>query len=71
MTGKKQKTAPPVAAKAAKEPSHVEVPNLTPRDAGGGGAKQTITMLDYEGSPVVTYRVGDKSAKPGRSRDAS
>jgi hypothetical protein len=24
----------------------------------------TITMLDYEGSPVVTYSIGDKRAKP-------
>jgi hypothetical protein len=57
MTGKKQKAAAPVAAKAVTEPSHLEVPNLTTRDANGA-VKQTITMLDYEGSPVVTYRVG-------------
>ena len=25
---------------------------------------QAITMLDYEGSPVVTYSIGDKRAKP-------
>ena len=31
--------------------------------------KQTVTMLDYEGQPVVTYSVVDKRAKP--SRDAS
>jgi hypothetical protein len=26
----------------------------------------TVTMLDYEGSPVVTYSVVDKRAKPSR-----
>ena len=26
----------------------------------------TVTMLDYEGSPVVTYSVIDKRAKPSR-----
>jgi hypothetical protein len=26
-------------------------------DAVSGGADQTVTMLDYEGSPVVTYTV--------------
>ena len=25
-----------------------------------------VTMLDYEGSPVVTYSVVDKRAKPSR-----
>jgi hypothetical protein len=28
--------------------------------------KQTVTMLDYEGSPVVTYSIVDKRAKPSR-----
>ena len=29
-------------------------------------APATVTMLDYEGSPVVTYSVTDKRAKPSR-----
>jgi hypothetical protein len=28
--------------------------------------QQTVTMLDYEGSPVVTYSVVDKREKPSR-----
>ena len=29
-------------------------------------AQATVTMLDYEGSPVVTYSVTGKRAKPSR-----
>ena len=57
MTGKKQKAAQP---KAVKVPGRVEWPNLA------GPEEQTVTMLDYEGSPVVTYSVADKGAKPSR-----
>ena len=35
--------------------------SLDPREA-----QATVTMLDYEGSPVVTYSVTDKRAKPSR-----
>ena len=65
MSGKKQKAAPSGAPKAVKEPSRIEFPNLT---APGLNAPevQAVPMLDYEGSPVVTYSVADKRAKPAR-----
>ena len=62
MTGKKQKAAP---LKAVKEPTRVEMPNLKAPDLDPH-QKQTVTMLDYEGSPVVTYSVADNRAKPSR-----
>jgi hypothetical protein len=57
MTNKKQK------AKAVKLPGRVEMPNVTVRNAPD---EQAVTMLDYEGSPVVTYRAADKGARPSR-----
>jgi len=66
MTGKKQKAAAPEPPKAVMEPSSLEFPNLTARRAG-----QAVTMLDYEGSPVVTYSVGEKGTKPKTSRGGS
>ncbi len=66
MSGKKQKAAPSDAPKAV-EPSRMEFPNLTARDLDAPEV-QAVTMLDYEGSPVVTYGIGE-TAK--RSRGAS
>ena len=37
-----------------------QVPDVDVRE------QQTVTMLDYEGSPVVTYSVVDKREKPAR-----
>jgi hypothetical protein len=65
MSGKKQKATAPEPPKAMMEPSSVEVPNLTLRTTDGR-AEQAVTMLDYEGSPVVTYSVVDKRGKPAR-----
>jgi hypothetical protein len=68
MSGKKQKAAPSDARKAVKEPSRMEFPNLTARDLDAPEV-QAVTMLDYEGSPVVTYGIRENRAK--RSRGAS
>ena len=66
MTGKKQKATSPEAPKAVNVPSRLEFPNVTVERE-----EQAVTMLDYEGSPVVTYRVGDSGPKHERSRGAS
>jgi hypothetical protein len=60
MSDKKQKAVPPHPPKTVTVPGRVEWPNA------GGPEEQTVTMLDYEGSPVVTYSVADKQAKPPR-----
>ena len=66
MTGKKQKATSPEPPKAVNEPSSLEFPNVTVERE-----EQAVTMLDYEGSPVVTYSVGEKGAKRKSSRGAS
>jgi hypothetical protein len=65
MTGKKRKAASPEPSNAVNEPSHLEFPNVTVERE-----EQAVTMLDYEGSPVVT-RVGDNRAKSKSSPGAS
>jgi hypothetical protein len=65
MTGKKQEATSPEPPKAVKVPSHLEFPNVTVERE-----EQAVTMLDYEGSPVVT-RVGDNRAKSKSSPGAS
>jgi hypothetical protein len=66
MTGKKRKAASPEPSNAVNEPSHLEFPNVTVERE-----EQAATMLDYEGSPVVTYGVGDNGAKSKSSPGAS
>ena len=58
MSDKKQKAAMSV-------PSRIEFPNLADRDLDAP-AGEAVTMLDYEGQTVVTYRVADKHAKPAQ-----
>ena len=58
MNDKKQKAA-------MKVPSQIEFPNLADRDLNAPAAA-AVTMLDYEGQTVVTYRVADKRAKPAQ-----
>ncbi len=60
MSGKKQKAAPPESPGAMKVPGRVEWPNLV------GPEGRAVTMLDYEGSPVVTFSVADNRVKPSR-----
>ena len=58
MSDKKQKAA-------IRVPSQIEFPNVADRDLNAPEG-QAVTMLDYEGQTVVTYRAGDKRAKPAQ-----
>ena len=58
MSDKKQKAAVSV-------PSRTEFPNLADRDLNAPDG-EAVTMLDYEGQTLVTYRVADKRAKPAQ-----
>jgi hypothetical protein len=58
MSDKKQKASMSV-------PSRIEFPNLADRDLNEPKG-EAVTMLDYEGQTVVTYRVADKRAKPAQ-----
>jgi hypothetical protein len=65
MSDKKQKASPSDAPRAVKVPSRIEFPNVTARDLDAPEV-QAVTMLDYEGSPVATYGIGENRAKHSR-----
>ena len=50
---------------AMRVPSQIEFPNVANHDLNAPEG-QAVTMLDYEGQPVITYRVADKRAKPAQ-----
>jgi hypothetical protein len=58
MSDKKQKATTSV-------PSRIEFPNVADRDLNAPEG-EAVTMLDYEGQTVVTYRVAEKRAKPAQ-----